>query len=201
MDEQHYLLAGLWVGYCVVHSLLASIRVKTTVQKTMGASYKYYRIGYSLFAALTLLLLLYFQFSIHSSLVVDSKLLFPVAFVLLIPGIILTAICIRKYFYELSGLQAIQNEVKQQTLQTGGLHKYVRHPLYLGTLLFVWGLFLLSPLVSHLIACLIITLYTLIGIHLEEKKLYMEFGEAYKRYAKRVPMMIPRFGNDPTAKK
>ena len=102
-------------------------------------------------------------------------------------------ICIRKYFYELSGIKALENKtVEKPTLQQKGLHKYVRHPLYFGTLLFVWGLFLLLPAVSNLIAVVTLTLYVLIGIRLEETKLFSEYGEAYRRYSKTVPMLIPR---------
>ena len=102
-------------------------------------------------------------------------------------------ICIRKYFYELSGVQALENKpVEKPTLQQTGLHKYVRHPLYFGTLLFVWGLFLLMPSISNLIAVVVLTIYVLIGIHLEEQKLVLEYGEEYKRYSKKVPKLIPK---------
>src|SRR5882724_486658 len=84
-------------------------------------------------------------------------------------------------------------EVKMQdlgeveVLELGGLHRYVRHPLYLGTLLSVWGLFLFFPLLSNLLACIMITLYTLLGIRLEEKKLLLQFGETYASYRRKVP--------------
>jgi methanethiol S-methyltransferase len=92
----------------------------------------------------------------------------------------------------MSGLQAIQNSETKNTLQQSGLHKYVRHPLYLGTLLFIWGLFLVFPLVSNFIAATIITVYVLFGIRLEEKKLRLQFGNSYAEYAKRVPGLIPK---------
>jgi protein-S-isoprenylcysteine O-methyltransferase Ste14 len=78
-------------------------------------------------------------------------------------------------------------------LETGGLHRYVRHPLYLGTLLLIWSLFLFFPLLSNLLGCMAITLYTLAGIRLEERKLLLRFGSMYADYCKRTPMLIPRF--------
>ena len=39
----------------------------------------------------------------------------------------------------------------------------------------------------------IITIYTLIGLKWEEKKLEREFGEAYRMYKQQVPMIFPRF--------
>jgi len=103
------------------------------------------------------------------------------------------SISVYEYFYELSGLQALREQVTKQTLQQEGLHKYVRHPLYLGTLMFVWGLFIWHPLLAHLLACLIITIYVVVGIRLEERKLYIEYGTAYRDYAAKVPKLIPRF--------
>lgn len=159
----------------------------------MGQKFKYYRPVYSVFAAITLVLLLWFQFSIK------SPWLFAVTIYAYLPGIIagltglsIMIICINKYFYEMSGLQAMQNSQAKNTLQQSGLHKYVRHPLYLGTLLFIWGLLLIFPLMSNLIAAIIITVYVLFGIRLEEKKLRLQFGEAYMEYAKKVPKLIPK---------
>ncbi|MDB5200337.1 MAG: hypothetical protein JWO92_2300 [Chitinophagaceae bacterium] len=95
----------------------------------------------------------------------------------------------------MSGIQALQKDqvTVSPALQQSGLHKYVRHPLYFGTLLFVWGLFVLFPLLSNLIAAVVITVYVLIGIKLEEQKLFLEYGEEYEAYSKKVPKLIPGF--------
>jgi protein-S-isoprenylcysteine O-methyltransferase Ste14 len=76
-------------------------------------------------------------------------------------------------------------------LEQGGLHRYVRHPLYFGTLLFIWSLFFIYPYLNNLLACIVITGYTVFGAMLEEKKLVAEFGEKYVDYKKQVPMLIP----------
>lgn len=101
------------------------------------------------------------------------------------------SVCIKKYFYELSGIQALENKLQTNTLQQSGLHKFVRHPLYFGTLLFVWGLFVIFPFLSNLIACIVIQGYVLIGIRLEEKKLNLEYGKEYKDYVAKVPKLFP----------
>ena len=59
-------------------------------------------------------------------------------------------------------------------------------------LMFVWALFTLFPYLNNLLACSVITLYTVIGARLEEKKLVMQFGEQYVLYKQKVPMIIPR---------
>lgn len=181
-----------WIAYCFVHSLLANVKVKEYFSGLMGSNFKYYRISYSIFAALTLILLIYFQFTISSYFLFESQVvkIFSII-VFIIPGIIIMALCIKKYFYELSGIQALNNEPLHITLQVNGLHKYIRHPLYSGTLLFAWGLFLVFPSLANLIACVVMLVYVLIGIRLEEEQLKKEFGEEYVNYSKKVSMLIP----------
>jgi len=159
----------------------------------MGPAYKYYRFIYSVFALVTLTLVVWFQYSIESPFLFVSMIYvyFP-GIIAALSGLCIMVICINKYFYEQSGLQAIQSSQVKNTLQQTGLHKYVRHPLYLGTLLFIWGLFLIFPLMSNIIAATIITMYVLIGIRLEEKKLKLQFGESYTDYVKKVPRLIPK---------
>ena len=75
-------------------------------------------------------------------------------------------LCIKNYFLSLSGLKSLLNESYSNELIIKGVHRYVRHPLYLGTFAFIWGLWLLLPTVSFLIVNVIITTYTLVGIRL-----------------------------------
>ncbi|CAN5358788.1 hypothetical protein BH09BAC2_BH09BAC2_21790 [soil metagenome] len=191
INSQHILLVVLWITYCAVHSLLASAIVKRFFATVMHGGFVYYRICYSVFAFLTLAAILWFEFNMHSLLLFSYHGRYIAGAILGVPGLLIMAITIRIYFYELSGIQAIQNKSAQITLQQNGLHKYMRHPLYSGTLLLVWGLFIMMPQVNHMIACTIITLYTLAGIQPEEKKLIAEYGQQYIEYKKRVPMLIP----------
>ncbi len=102
-------------------------------------------------------------------------------------------ISIYKYFRFLSGIRSLYHKEQLAVLRTDGIHKYVRHPLYSGTLLFIWGLFLVFPFLSNFISVSIITVYVIAGISLEENKLLVEFGESYKLYREEVPMLIPNF--------
>ncbi len=201
MNKEHWALVIFWILYCVLHSFLADVSVKEKIKKLTGNTFKYYRLAYSLFAAASLIFLMWYQFSVVSShIFLNTFIQLGVSLFLIFPGLIVMIICIKKYFYELSGIQVLKKEEQQITLQKQGLHKYVRHPLYAGTLLFVWGLFLMFPLLSNLLACLIIMVYILIGIKLEEKKLVIEFGDEYNLYAKTVPMLIPNFRSGYTKK-
>ena len=74
-------------------------------------------------------------------------------------------------------------------LVTGGLYRFVRHPLYTFSLLILW----LSPsmTVNTFIVCAALTIYVLIGIIFEERKLLREFGQKYEDYKSVTPMLIP----------
>lgn len=111
--------------------------------------------------------------------------------ILVLPGFIIMILSIYKYFRLLSGIRSLYEAVPPVELKIEGIHKFVRHPLYTGTILFTWGLFLIFPFLNNLIAVVIITGYTIIGIQFEEKKLGIEFGKVYFEYKSKVPMLIP----------
>ena len=69
------------------------------------------------------------------------------------------------------------------------LYRRVRHPIYLGVLLAVWGTPAMT--VGHLLFAGVITGYILIAIQLEEHDLIQQFGDQYRRYRQRAAMLIP----------
>lgn len=73
--------------------------------------------------------------------------------------------------------------------QTPFLYKYVRHPLYFGILLAFWA----APTMSfaRLFFAVLFTTYTLRAIRWEEKDLISHFGDQYRKYRDRVPMLLP----------
>jgi methanethiol S-methyltransferase len=192
MIQHHIILASLWLSYCCLHSVLASITVKEKLKRLIGHYFKYYRIFYTLFAFFGLIGLLYYQVKL------PTLQFYAVTQALLLAGIILGGtglfimlICIKKYFISISGLLSIFQEKPASNLMVDGIHQYVRHPLYSGTFAFIWGLFICMPYLSLVIMNTIITIYTLIGINLEEQKLIAEFGDDYRNYQQEVPMLLP----------
>lgn len=190
MYKEHIILGLFWIMYCFIHSLLAHENVKDRIGSYFNISRSLYRIGYNIFAFVSLAGLLLYHYSIN------VFLLFRIPFIngllatiFIITGILIMIICIRKYFLQLSGIRS--QTLEKPVLETGGIHRYVRHPLYLGTFIFITGLFLKYPYLSNLIALTIIILYTVIGITFEENKLLQEFGDDYKDYKKKVPMLFP----------
>lgn len=192
MNTNHWLLILLWIVYYVVHSVLAATSVKIFFERVLGKNFHYYRLTYSIFATLTLGWLLYYQYSFDSPTLIKSALLKYISIIFFVlPGILIMFISIKKYFMLLSGIRSLFESIPPAELKVEGIHRYVRHPLYSGTILFVWGLFFISPMLNNLIAVVLLTIYVLIGIGFEEKKLLKEFGKKYSEYISEVPMLIP----------
>jgi methanethiol S-methyltransferase len=193
MWRDHFLMGVAWVIYCVLHSWLAANSTKEKARQFMKSSFKFYRPLYTIFSFAGLVLLLWWLVIMKSPKVFErTNFVFVAGLTLCTAGFTLMAICIKKYFLSLSGLKSLLDDHHSNELIITGIHQHVRHPLYLGTFAFIWGLWLLFPTKSFLISDAIITVYTLIGIKLEEEKLIAEFGEQYHRYQQGVPKLFPR---------
>ena len=70
-----------------------------------------------------------------------------------------------------------------------GPYRWVRHPLYLFIILMIWSCPDLT--MDRLLFNLLWTVWIVIGSHFEEIDLIVEFGEAYREYQKKVPMIVP----------
>jgi protein-S-isoprenylcysteine O-methyltransferase Ste14 len=186
-------LAIYWVVFGLFHSVLATSAVKDFFKAILKNNFKFYRLGYSILAVVMVAFVLYFNFTITSLQLWHPSLLQKmIASVTGTTGLSIMCMCIYKYFFHLSGIDIFFKKKSEDHLQVGGLNKYVRHPLYSSTLLFAWSFFFWQPVLSNLISCFIITVYTIAGAYFEEKKLEKIFGEQYKQYVSKVPMIIPK---------
>lgn len=98
---------------------------------------------------------------------------------------------------ELFGLAQVRNALfgklpSQRGFHTPFLYRFVRHPMMSGFLLALWA----GPEASQgrVLLAGLLTVYIIIGIALEDADLQAEFGEPYRRYARRVPALIPGMG-------
>ncbi len=190
----HFMVALVWIVFCLLHSLLAADSFKNKIKPGLGGAATY-RVFYILFALLSFAAAVLYQLSVTSILLFSARprgvttgVMVPVG------GLVVMGICIRRYFLQLSGLRPTRDNDTGNTLLADGINGYVRHlPLYMGTFLFIWSLWLLFPWLTLFISNMIITVYTIIGAYFEEKKLVKEFGQAYISYREKVPMFIPRF--------
>lgn len=186
-------LVAYWMVFGLLHSILAADGTKRWFSHIMGTQFRYYRLYYSILSFLILGGILWFQYRRPDNQLFATPLWLRIpAILLLAVAVVIMAVCIRKYFFHLSGIDVLfPSKIPTDKLETGGLNRYVRHPLYSGTILLVICLFVLFPTTGNLISALMIILYTCIGTLFEEKKLRRIFGEAYIQYQQRVPMLLP----------
>lgn len=87
-------------------------------------------------------------------------------------------------------LHLIKKPYTSIEFKTPTIYKYIRHPIYLGTLIVFWA----TPemTLGHLFLALGMTLYILIGIRLEEQDLSTLYGEDYYRYMQTAGMLFPK---------
>lgn len=191
--SDYWILTGYWILFCAIHHVTAMEKCREFFRLIMGAGFRYYRLIYSTVALVSLAFVLWDQFVLRS---IDLDIPLRFCYFIGVPsgllGISLMFASIRKYFFKLSGIGVFYNDQRPISLELHGIHKYIRHPLYLGTLLLIWSLFLFFPLLSNFLAFAVITIYVLIGIQSEERKLLIIFGETYKSYRDKTPGLIPR---------
>ena len=106
--------------------------------------------------------------------------------------------------FELFGLRQVwyanvDRGMPAPEFRTPMLYRVVRHPMQLGVIMALFA----TPhmTVGHLLFAGSMTLYVLIGLYFEERSLVREFGDAYRDYQRRVPMLfpLPKSGARPAA--
>jgi protein-S-isoprenylcysteine O-methyltransferase Ste14 len=83
----------------------------------------------------------------------------------------------------------IDSEMKT-ALITGGLFSFCRNPIFLGMLLVLAGLFLLTPNAATLIFWIVGYILIQLQIRLEEEYLSRQHGEQYDEFCKKVPRRL-----------
>jgi len=183
------LSIALW-GF--VHSLVASFGFKDFLHRTLGDGFmKFYRLLYNIFAVVSIAPVLYL-----SAVLPDRELYripAPWSYLMLagqgISALFLLVAVVQTDVFSFAGLRQLVEEEKTGKLVTGGLYRIVRHPLYTFSLLMLW--FSTTVTVNSFIIYVSFTVYILIGIFFEERKLLREFGQEYASYRSVTPMLIP----------
>jgi len=193
--QSHLLLALAWIGYYLIHSLLAANKVKHLIHQYIGKLYTYYRIFYNAVAVLGLVALWIYQTNISKIILFDSSTVKVSGGILILIGLIWSREAFKNYdFKEFMGVTTPKGQNQNQhgqSLQTQGLNRYVRHPLYFGILVCLTGYVLWYQTLDSMIVYGVSTTYLWIGSIWEEQKLQQCYGESYQTYRKRVKRLIP----------
>lgn len=78
---------------------------------------------------------------------------------------------------------------RPKSLVLHGPYRWVRHPLYLASLSLIWS----NPdmTLDRLAMNLLFTGWVVLACTFEERRLVGEYGDAYREYQRRVPMLLP----------
>lgn len=195
-----------FIGFALLHSILARRKVKGYFLKKFPRFSAFYRIIYVGIAVATLALWWWYIPEMPSKLYIATS---PVHWLFR-----LVQICALYGFYKalrnsgtgtFLGIRQIKkymtdgilpddyDEYSGESLHSTGLYRYMRHPLYTFSILFM----IANPVMSVKWAymTLLFTLYFWLGSYFEEKGLISKFGDAYKEYQKKVPRFIPRLSS------
>jgi protein-S-isoprenylcysteine O-methyltransferase Ste14 len=180
--------------YGLVHSFLAALGTKARAREWFGpGADRWYRLFYNVFGVLSFLPVLALvawlpDWELYripppwAYLTLAGQLL---ALVVLAVGVRQTGML---HFLGLAQLFE-KSEPQPRALVTGGLYRWVRHPLYTAGLVVIW---LVPVMTANVLALNIgLTIYLAVGALYEERKLVKEFGEDYLQYRQKTPMLIP----------
>jgi methanethiol S-methyltransferase len=196
---------GFWwiilaaAGYGIVHSILAANSFKARVARWVGQSayQRFYRLFFVFMAVVTLLPVLSLTaqqpdrviYTIPTPWVYLTVPMQVLALVALAYGVLQTGGAAFLGFQQFLDFNSQRSQPKPEKLVTNGLFRWVRHPLYTFSFIFIW----LTPVMSWNLLGLNIALsaYMLVGSIFEERKLAEQFGQEYENYREKTPRIVP----------
>lgn len=197
-----------FIAYFVTHSLLASLWLKRLVHRRWPQLMPAYRLAFNLLSILLLIPLLWLMQQNPGPLVWQ----WPGAWgwgmkTLTIAAILGFIWSLKSYdnsvFLGLTqwrnrhAVADNQNDRKHdnpeetnnsEQLHISTLHRFVRHPWYFFFLLVMWTQDLHA---TQLFSYGLFSIYLVVGSRMEERKLVVHYGDAYRQYCRQVPGLIP----------
>ena len=190
----YLILVILWVLFYFLHSLLASLNIKRKIKGWMGRHYIWYRLLYSVFTTVFIFgILVYSSTYTPFDILVKTPTITYIGYMLASFGTIIIVRSFKSFSKKrFIGLEPHDDMEQIEDFVASGLHAYIRHPIYSGTILIFLGFFFFDPTLSSVIHFAMLLLYLPFGVHYEEKKLIELYGEKYIQYKKMVPSIIPK---------
>jgi len=194
---EYLFVCLLWAAYCLLHSFLISIWSTKILTRLLKKYYSFYRLFYVLISLVLLIILINYTSHIDNEIIITY--VFPwsiIRYVLMYGSLLLFFWAFFFNYDSLSffGIRQILNYGKviktnpAVTIKKNGLLGIIRHPMYLALIVYLWTqTFKLLDIFINIV----LTTYVVIGTLLEEKKLILEFGNAYTKYQQEVPILFP----------
>ena len=193
---KYFILAVLWITFCATHSALISTTFTNILKQKTGNAYRFHRLFYNIFSIATLIPVVLYTLSIKQQpFFVWNGYLLPIKYILMAAGILFFIMGAQRYsFSQFAGIRQIRKGIehnlinKTGKLSSSGILGAVRHPFYAGLFPLIWAR---NLDMAFFIVNIILSVYLIIGIIMEECKLVLEFGDAYREYQQKVSMLFP----------
>ena len=193
----YLFIASLWIAYCLLHSFLISTSFTNLLTRLLKNYYAYYRMFFVAFSLVLLIPLIRYTDQFDNNIIITySPTLNIVRYIILLGSLAMFFWAFFIDYDSLSffGIRQILNFGKEkkinpsEDLKKSGLLGVVRHPMYFALIIALWAdIFTIANIMVNTI----LTIYVIMGTILEEKKLVLEFGDAYVKYQQEVPILIP----------
>lgn len=194
------IIVFLFALFGVSHTILASSSIKKRIIENAGNKIAFYRLFYNIISVIIFLAI--YEIAPKPGLIIYD-LPYPYDLVTIGLQVVFIGLLIWTVRYidgkEFLGISQIVRYYKgtydtkeldeKQSLVIKGPFKFVRHPIYLFSFLFL----LVRPTMDlfYLISLICILAYFIIGSYYEEKKLIERFGDDYIEYQNKVPRIFP----------
>jgi len=194
---KYLILSSIWAGYCFLHSYLISIRFTNYLTRVLKNYYAFYRLFYVLISLILLVWVINYTAPLDTTIIITYIPPWSIIRQVMMWGSLLMFFWAFFFNYDslsFFGIRQILNFNKSKTInpseeiKKNGLLAVTRHPMYLALIIYLWSQ---TFRVADIVVNIVLTIYVIIGTVLEEKKLVLEFGDAYRKYQQEVPMLVP----------
>jgi methanethiol S-methyltransferase len=193
-----YLFVSLiWVAYCALHSFLISISVTNILTRVFKKYYAFYRLFYIIISFVLLVWVINYGSRMEDEIIITYVPPWSIIRYALMTASLLIFFWAFFFNYDALSFFGIRqilhfgkaiNANPSEAIRKNGLLGIIRHPMYLALIIY---LLCQNFRMVDIIVNTILIIYVIIGTKLEENKLVLEFGEAYVKYQREVPMIIP----------
>ena len=194
---KYLILSSIWAGYCFLHSFLISVRFTNYLTRVLKNYYSFYRLFYALISLVLLVWVINYTAPLDTTIIITYVPPWSIIQQVTMWGSLLMFFWAFFFNYDslsFFGIRQILNFKKLKTtnpseeIKKNGLLAVTRHPMYLALIIYLWSQ---TFRVADIVVNIVLTIYVIIGTVLEEKKLVLEFGDAYRKYQREVPMLVP----------